>query len=403
MKIRCVLLLVTAGICAFGQESKDEIIQKLISRVEALEREVAALKQPTAPVVVPPAPAQSTEQLAAAPVELPPAEQPEPSRFTFRGFGDVGFLRNVDGLSTKRFALGEVDLFATVRISPKVTALLETVLETDNQVFTSQVPINVERALLQYRANDYFNLDLGSYRTALGYYSMAYLRGSWFQTAVSRPRMFAFEDDGGILPLHNVGVSANGRIPSGALGLHYVAEVGSSRNYAQPARIGTDLAQNRALNVAVFAQPRSVRGLQFGFSSYHDQFSPAPGYRFERSIWTVHAVYQAHRLEFLNEAVLENATHPTLGHIGIPGFYSQAAYRVGSNWNPYLRFDYANVYGKYLLIDSLKQYLPWRTIFTGGIRYDLSESVAFKVEVGRETNRFQPPWIKAAAQVAFTF
>lgn len=401
MTVRFLMLVLAAGICAFGQDSKDEIIQKLIARVEALEREVAALNQPAtgAPVAQP---AKNSEQPPAA-VEVPPADQPEPSRFTFRGFGDVEFLRNADGQSTKRFALGEVDLFATVRISPKVTALLETVLETDNQVFTSQVPLNVERALLQYRGNDYFNLDIGSYRTALGYYSMAYLRGSWFQTAMSRPRIFAFEDDGGILPLHNVGVSANGRIPSGPLGLHYVFEVGSSRNYSQPGRPALDLEQNRAVNVAVFAQPPSIRGLQVGFSSYHDQFSPAPGYRFNRSIWTAHAVYQAHRLEFLNEALLERATDPTLGDVAMPAFYSQVAYRMGSNWSPYLRFDYANVYGKYALLDSVKQYLPWRTIFTGGIRYDLSESVAFKVEVGRETNRFQPPWIRAAAQIAFTF
>ena len=403
MTIRCVLLLVTAGICAFGQDSKDEIIQKLISRVEALEREVAGLKQPAVqvPAATPPA-APSPELPAAVPVELPAADQPEPSRFTFRGFGDVGFLRNVDGLSTKRFALGEVDLFATARISPRVTVLLETVLETDNQVFTSQVPINVERALLQYRGNDYFNLDIGSYRTAIGYYSMAYLRGSWFQTAVSRPRIFSFEDDGGFLPLHNVGVSANGRIPSGALGLHYVFEVGSSRNYAQPGRTGVDLEQNRGVNLAIFAQPASVRGLQVGFSSYHDQFSPAPGYRFDRSIWTVHVVYQAHRLEFLNEAMLERSADRT-GYLGIPGFYSQIAYRVGSNWSPYLRFDYANVYGNNAVADGLKQYLPWRTIFSGGIRYDLSEAVALKFELGRETDRYQSPWIRAAAQIAFTF
>ncbi len=405
MTIRCIVLLAASGICAFGQDSKDEIIQKLIARVEALEREVAGLKQPAPPVAVPVAAqpaAQSSDQPAAAPVELPPAEQPESSRFTFHGYADAGFLRNVDGLSTKRFALGEVDLFATARISPKVTALLETVLETDNQVYTSQVPINVERALLQYRANDYFNLDLGSYRTAIGYYTMAYLRGSWFQTAVSRPRIFAFEDDGGFLPLHNVGVSVNGRVPSGPLGLHYVFEVGSSRNYAQPGRPALDLEQNRAVNVAVFAQPSSIRGLQVGFSSYHDQFSPTPEYRFNRSVWTVHVVYQAHRLEFLNEAVLESTTERT-GYIGLPGFYSQVAYRVRSNWSPYVRFDYANVYGKSAVVDLIKQYLPWRTIFSGGLRYDLSESVAFKFEVGRETNRFQPPWIRAAAQIAFTF
>ncbi|HEV2687739.1 MAG TPA: TonB-dependent receptor [Bryobacteraceae bacterium] len=412
---RGVLVLAVAATCCFGQDNKDEIIQKLISRVEALEREVAALKQ--APAT---APTPSTEQPlavaaatdppvaaaklpAAAAADVPESTQSDTSRFTLRGYADAGFLRNVGGDSVKRFSLGEVDLFATARISPKLTALLETVLETDNQLHIGDVPINVERVILQYRHNDYFNLDIGSYRTAIGFYSTAYLRGSWFQTALSRPRLFDFEDDRGFLPLHNVGVSANGRIPSGALGLHYVVEVGSSRNYAQAERTGIDLEQNGAVNVAIFAQPSGVRGLQLGFSTYHDKFSPAPGVRFDRSVWTAHAVYHARRLELLNEGVLERGRNVTNAHISIAGFYAQAAYRIGSNWSPYVRFDYSNVYGKGDLVTGVQQYLPWRTISTGGIRYDLTESVAFKVELGRETDRFQPAWIRAAAQIAFTF
>src|ERR1700693_1282608 len=38
----------------------------------------------------------------------------------------------------------------------------------------------------------------------------------------------------GILPIHNVGVEAFGRIPSGRWGLHYVAEVGNGRASRPP-------------------------------------------------------------------------------------------------------------------------------------------------------------------------
>lgn len=403
MATRFIWLLGLAGICCFGQDNKDEIIQKLIQRVEALEREVAALKPVPAPApAVSAAPAVADVPAAPLP-ERSVADQHDSGRFDFHGFADGGFVRNVDGDSVKRFAQGEVDLFLTARLSPKVTALLETILETDNQVFNSQVPVNVERMLLQFRQNDYFNLDMGSYRTALGFYSMTYLRGSWFQTSLSRPAIFAFEDDGGFLPLHNVGVSANGRIPSGALGLHYVAEVGSSRNYSQPGRSGVDMEQNRAINVLVYARPSAFRGLQVGVGSYHDQVSPTPEYRFNRSIWTAHVVYQAHRMEFLNEGLFVTAGDRINGAVRIPGFYSQLAYHAGSTWTPYVRFDYANVYGKTDIAEGLKHYLPWRTIFSGGVRYDLGESVALKLELGRETDRYRNPWIRAAAQIAFTF
>lgn len=391
------------GSPASGPDSKDEIIQKLLSRVEALEREMAALKQ-AAPEQIVAAPKQ--ESVVKAVETTADASEPAPaseSRFTFHGYADVGFLRNQDGDSVKRFSLGEVDLFATARISPKLTALMETVFETDNQLHVGDVPINLERLLLQYRHNDFFNLDIGSYRTAIGFYSTAYLRGAWFQTAITRPKLFAFEDDGGFLPLHNVGLSANGRLPSGGLNLHYVVEAGSSRNYAQAGRTGVDFEQNGAFNLAFYARPHAVPGFEAGFSSYHDRLTPSSGDSFDRSVWTVHAVYQAHRLEFLNEGILASFRNAKEGRVSIPGFYSQVAYRVGPSWSPYFRFDYANVYGKGGVVTSTAQYMPWRTVTTGGLRYDLTDAVALKLELGRETDRLRPAWIRAAMQIAFTF
>jgi hypothetical protein len=413
--IRCVLA--AAAICAapklvLGQQRPDEIIQKLIARVEALEHEVAALKQtataPSQTQQVQPAPSDLVP-VAAAPkqdttvaADPPEPEPPDASKYTFHGYADAGFVRNEDGLSDKRFNLGEIDLFATARISPKLNALVEVVLETDNQLLVAEVPVNLERLLLQYRENKYFNLDIGSYRTAIGFYNTT-LRGSWLQTALTRPMVFTFEDDGGFLPLHNVGLSANGIVPSGDLGLHYVVEVGSSRNYAQPGRTGLDLEQNAAVNVALFARPRGVPGLQVGFSYYHDKFSPEPGSNLARSVWTAHAVYQANRFEFLNEVILAKFRELGLGYGNIPGFYSQLAYRLGSNWTPYTRYDYVNVYGRGSVGQYAPQYVPWRTVFSGGLRYDVSESVALKFELGRETSPLQLPWIRAAMQVAFTF
>lgn len=393
-----------------AQDPRDETIQKLIARVEALEREVAALKQAsTLAVGAAEAVSQKAAGVAAVAKAEPagvsePAEAESPeSRYTFHGYADAGFLRNQDGLSDKRFALGEVDLFATARISPKLTALVETVFETDNQLQVASVPINVERLLLQYRQNDYFNLDIGSYRTAIGFYSTAYLRGSWLQTAITRPKFFAFEDDGGFLPLHNVGLSANGKIPSGDLGLHYVVEVGSSRNYAQPGRTGFDIEQNAATNIALYARPRGVPGLQMGFSSYHDRFSPLPGSNLARSLWTAHVVYRANRFEFLNEGILANFSQRGAGYATLPGFYSQLGYRVASNWTPYIRFDYVNTYGQGSVAAYAPQYVPWHTVWSGGVRYDISEAVALKFELGREEDRNREAFIRAALQVAFTF
>jgi hypothetical protein len=404
------LLAMASSVRLFAQgSSQDEIIQKLLERVDALERQVAALQPTQAPskaaIVTPPSavPSQPGDGSNSTTTDTATAPVDNASRFAFHGYADVGFLRNNDGASDdKRFALGEVDLFATEQLSPRLTALAEVVFETDNQAVVSQVPINLERLLLQYRGNDYFNLDLGSYRTAVGFYNMTFLRGAWLQTALSRPLLFTFEDNGGFLPLHNVGVSANGALPSGGLGLHYIAEIGSSRNIGQNTVSPIDPADNRAVNLALYARPRGLPGFQTGFSSYHDRFSKIFGNYLDRSVWTAYAVYQGHRVEFLNEGALATFRNSATSYGRIPAAYSQIGYRIFPSWSPYIRYEYANANGRN--VQNLPRLLtPWRQVWLGGVRYDITEFAALKFELGHETSWLQPAWIRAAVQLAFTF
>jgi hypothetical protein len=199
-----------------------------------------------------------------------------------------------------------------------------------------------------------------------------------------------------------VGVSANGILPSGGLGLHYVAEVGSSRNVGQNTGANFPTADNAAVNVALYARPQALPGFQTGFSSYHDRFSPIAGYFLDRSVWTAYAVYQGHGIEFLNEAALATIRASALSYSRIPAGYSQLGYRLLPAWTPYIRFEYANANGKNDL-GYAHQYNPWRSVELGGVRYDLNDFTAIKFEVGHETSWVQSPWIRAAMQVAFTF
>jgi len=416
----CGVIAAAGGGVAFAAEppdEKDQVIQKLVERVEALERQVAALEQARAPQAgqaqpAQPPPAQAPIAAAEHPAQQQPtndatdtadATQPDnTSRFNFHGYADADFQRDVDGF-TKKFELGEVDLFATERLSSHLTALLELAFETDSEQLSDDVAVNVERMLLQYRGNNFFNVDIGSYRTAIGYYSTAYLRGAWLQTAISRPKMFTFEDQGGFLPLHAVGVSVNGRIPSGDLNLHYVAEAGSSRNYGNTAGFPSDISFNRATNLAIYSQPRGIPGLEIGFSSYHDLFSPVAGFALDRSVWMVHVVYVAGRVEFLNEGLRLGFGNSPAGSATALGFYSQIAYRIAASWKPYARAEYLNVFGTGAVDAETRIYVPWKTVYTAGVRDDLTDSVALKFELGRETDYMRPGYITAAVQLAFTF
>jgi hypothetical protein len=42
-------------------------------------------------------------------------------------------------------------------------------------------------------------------------------------------------------------------------------------------------------------------------------------------------------------------------------------------------------------------------VYTGGVRYDLTESVALKFELARETDYMRSNFISSAVQLAFTF
>jgi hypothetical protein len=422
------VIAAAGGGVAFAAEppdEKDQVIQKLLERVEALERQVASLERARAPqpgqalpaeaqpaqsaiaTTQGPPPTTSADAPAADTTQRDTSTQPEnASRFTFRGYADADFLRDVDGTQAKKFEQGEIDLFATERLSSHLTALLELSFETDSQQLADDVSVNVERLLLQYRANDYFNADIGSYRTDIGYYSNAYLRGAWLQTAISRPRMFTFEDQGGFLPLHAVGVSVNGRVPSGNLNLHYVLEVGSSRNYGNTAGIPlVDSSFNRATNLAVYSQPQGLPGLEIGFSTYHDLLSPLAGINLDRSVLMVHLVYVRGRVEFLNEGLLWGLQGggQSLGSATVQSFYSQIAYRVASSWKPYTRVEYMNLRGTGLVGTEANMYIPWKTVYTGGVRYELTESVALKFELAREKDYMRSTYISGAIQLAFTF
>src|SRR6202007_814458 len=184
-----------------------------------------------------PAPAVGQQE---APPATPPQAEPEQAMdlnrtlLRIRGFSDVnlrGSTLKGDPTSTTAFSLGQVNLFVTSDVSDKFKFLSEVVFEAGRD---NVLVVDIERMLLTYNFNDYLNVSVGRYHTAIGYYNTAYHHSTWFQTATGRPFLFNFEDQGGILPIHNVGASITGKVPSGTLGLHYVAEVANGRASRSP-------------------------------------------------------------------------------------------------------------------------------------------------------------------------
>lgn len=364
-------------------------------------------------------------QNAVAQAALPASSDPDPAQsdpmtdrmdmgrtlLRIRGFGDISLHGDNQQGDTTSFSLGQLDLFVTSDVSDKFKFLSEIVFEGGpNDIYghvngeANSFSVDVERYLLQYSDNDYLNISAGRGHTAIGYYNTAYHHSSWLQTTTGRPFLFDFEDHGGILPIHMVGVSASGQIPSGSLGLHYVAEIGNGRASRQPleeepVQNEIDDQNHKAWNLALFARPESVHGLQAGFSFYHDLLAPQNQPEVNESILAAHAVLIRPRYEWLNEAVLDrHVLRGTSTSFNTPGFYSQVSKQFGS-YRPYLRYQYVNVpNSEPVFPDVALRHGP-----SAGLRFDASESVALKFQYDYTFLRNQPGISQLALQLGFTF
>lgn len=449
-----------------GGTTDQQTIKLLMERVDKLEARVRQLeeaqhapialsaktKETPADSAVRPGPADASRpqlvaQTPSAPQTTSPQEHENESTehtenermdlsktlLKIRGFGDVTFhgdnylqptfnpltIPNQQPVGDKTaFTLGQLNLFVTSDISDRFKFLSEIVFEAgpDNiygvrRGEANTFGVDVERYLLTYSQNDYFSISAGRYHTAIGYYNTAFHHSTWLQTTTGRPLLFAFEDQGGILPIHNVGVEVKGRIPSGPLGLHYIVEVGNGRESRDP--IELEPVQNiitdkthKAFNVALFARPTKIPGLQAGFSAYNDLLIPSTSLvPVGETILAAHAVYTTNNFEWLNEALVIRHT-PEGGHLyETPAWYSQISRRWGS-YRPYFRYQYINASTNEPIFPDIQL----RSGPQAGLRYDASESVALKLQYDYTALRDNHTALQnqratqgLEAQVGFTF
>src|SRR2546421_6768102 len=141
-------------------------------------------------------------------------------------YGDIDYQVEKAATVTNSFMAPRLELFPTVS-QERLSFLAEVLFEVGDG---NEFGVDVERIELAYLFSDYFRLRVGRFHTAIGYYNDAYHHGHYFQLTVDRPEMVRFEDEGGLIPAHSVGIHADGRVPLGALGsLRYDLELANGR------------------------------------------------------------------------------------------------------------------------------------------------------------------------------
>src|SRR6202012_4095794 len=207
--------------------------------------------------------AATLQPAAAPPVVMEEVNEVAP-RLKLELFGDVGAQSVSHNPDT--FLFGSFDVFATARLSDKITTLGELLFIAEND---NSISVDVERLYLRYQQSKYLAATVGRYHTWVGYYNSAYNKAELLETTTDRPYMYAFDDEGGVLPMQDVGVNVTGQIPSGRLGLNYVVEFGNGHAWglnAEPAQSNQDANNSKSVNGGLYIRPKKYPGLQTGFS-----------------------------------------------------------------------------------------------------------------------------------------
>lgn len=421
------------------QRLKEELAAQE-ARIEGLEQRLAAQQTSATPVAAPPntntigpaaaaaaAPAslaQDNGTKAASP-NFQPATQPGPMdndahdhmmqvpggpELHIRGFFDFSFdtgsvaqnLQYPLGVpATSSFRTGEFDLFVTSQLSDSLSFLSEMVFSTDP---TNNFGVDLERYQLTYRPIKYFEISAGRYHTAIGYYNTAYHHGTWFSTATGRPFMYYFEDSGGPLPVHEVGLTTTGYVPSGKFNIHWIAEIGNGR--ADAGSLFGDGVENFAsdrnrkdINFALFTRPEWIPGLQAGASFLTGDLAPAGLPRVNQTVSSAYVVFIDSKWEFLNEAVLLHHQVTDGGRsYNSPLGYTQLAYRI-NKYRPYFRFQEVNIPNN----DPVSPFTGRYEGPSAGIRMDFFDYAALKIQYNRVYLRNAATQNGLEAALAFTF
>ncbi len=328
--------------------------------------------------------------------------QSEPSPSLHLGvFTDVsaGYHSAPDALG---FAIGAVDLFVTGDLTHGFQALAETTFEADA---AGTMGLDVERAQLRWTYSDALSITAGRVHQSLGTYNTAFHHGKYLMTAVDRPRVIAFEDDGGPLPMHLVGLSIAGELHGESLALGYVVEGGNGRGPVPDSVLNSgDLDLSKSINAQLYVLVKPI-DLRLGANLLHDFLAPVasgdsarPG--FEEWILGGHLLWQ-HRSTRVTAEVY------WLRHLGGPvaattfGAFAEAEVRTGA-LTPYLRLETLRSSGTadpFLAPDGPR---PDQSIVSVGVRADVASAVALKLQ--GDVSLVGSTWRGAViAQAAFSF
>ena len=127
-----------------------------------------------------------------------------------------------------------------------------------------------ERLQIGWRLSRTAELWAGRFHNPVGYWNTQYHHGNYLETAISRPAIVSYEHDGGILPMHLVGLRLTGDMPRGEGVLGYDLGVGMGPELVEHGLDALDIihpdgAREPVATLRLRYQPVEDAPSQYGF------------------------------------------------------------------------------------------------------------------------------------------
>ncbi|MBI5756195.1 MAG: hypothetical protein HZA12_04650 [Nitrospirae bacterium] len=331
--------------------------------------------------------------------------------FELKGFGDVSFEK-VSGSQSKEyrrgsFVLGDVDLYISEQIGDRLDILGEILLELEDE------EADVERFHITYTFNDAVKIRAGRFHTPIGFWNTAYHHGAQIQPSIDRPEILKYEHEGGVLPMHTVGISTTGRVKAGASVIVYDLMIGNGNKIEEKDGKGVlhpnvkyDDNYNKSFAFSLTVKPGVVPDLKIGITSdilrIQGEAGVIPTVDVDQTIIAPAIIYNTDNLEIWGEYFhIRNKNRNGDGEAKISnGYYLLLTYLIKEKWMPYILYETRNIDGG----DSYFNALNSGDINEGilGLRYNISYRSCIKAE-GRLIEEGNDHYNEYAVQWAISF
>ncbi|MES1983050.1 MAG: hypothetical protein V4443_11330 [Pseudomonadota bacterium] len=269
---------------------------------------------------------------------------------------------------------------------------------------------DMERMQVGWVATPSSTIWLGRFHSPIGYWNMEFHHGSYLTTAIERPSLIQFEDDGGVLPVHISGLLLENASDSP---ISYSVGVGLGPNLSADGLTAVNILapkkENARLAIAakVAYQPNADNTDEFNVFTARTRI-PAQDLAINGLTQTVIGTAfnrETDKLRLIGELYVINsridAPAARIGSHTFTSAYIQADYAAQPRWTLYARLeDSAHVVNDPYL-NILPSFNKGRVL--SGVRYGLAHNQAIKFELSRTRRLDRLDYSEAALQWSAVF